>query len=104
MPSINDTKHEEAVTASWEATRGAVSGAVKWGVASALLGGIGYVVSPMYRGLTIQFKVYVLPPSILPHSGGYFTPVYTLLSLLLSYIMEVRRTWECETVAVCHGR
>ncbi|KAH6626075.1 hypothetical protein B0J18DRAFT_130709 [Chaetomium sp. MPI-SDFR-AT-0129] len=59
MPSINDTKHEEAVNASWEATRGAVSGAVKWGVASALLGGIGYVVSPMYRGLTIQFKVYL---------------------------------------------
>jgi hypothetical protein len=59
MPSINENKHEEAVDASWEATRGAVSGAVKWGIASALLGGIGYALSPVYRGLTVQFKVYV---------------------------------------------
>ena len=59
MPSINDTKHEEAVDASWEASRGAVYGAIKWGAATALLGGLGYMVSPIYRGLTIQFKVYV---------------------------------------------
>ncbi|AEO62553.1 07835718-56f3-48c9-8ece-716c96cfbe38 [Thermothielavioides terrestris] len=59
MPSINDNKHNEATDASWEATRGAVYGAVKWGVASALLGGLGYVLSPVYRGLTIQFKVYL---------------------------------------------
>ncbi|KXX75291.1 hypothetical protein MMYC01_207978 [Madurella mycetomatis] len=59
MPSINDSKHEEAVDASWEATRGAVYGAVKWGAATAMLGGLGYLVSPLYRGLTIQFKVYL---------------------------------------------
>ncbi len=59
MPSLNTTKHEEATEASWEATRGAVAGALKWGVASALLGGLGYVASPVYRGLTIQFKVFV---------------------------------------------
>ncbi|KAG7288767.1 hypothetical protein NEMBOFW57_005124 [Staphylotrichum longicolle] len=59
MPSANDTKHEEAVDASWEATRGAVSGAIKWGIGTALLGGVGYMVSPLYRGLTIQFKVYL---------------------------------------------
>ncbi|KAL2139111.1 hypothetical protein VTI28DRAFT_5742 [Corynascus sepedonium] len=59
MPSINDAKHEEAVDASWEASRGAVAGAVKWGIGSALLGAIGYAVSPVYRGLTIQFKVYL---------------------------------------------
>jgi hypothetical protein len=63
MPSINDTKHEEAAEASWEATRGAIYGAAKWGLASAVLGGVGYAVSPLYRGLTIQFKVYV-PPSL----------------------------------------
>ena len=62
MPSLNTSKHEEAEDASWEATRGAVSGAVKWGLASALLGGLGYLTSPMYRGLTIQFKVYVCSP------------------------------------------
>lgn len=65
MPSINDTKHEEAAEASWEATRGALYGAAKWGLASAVLGGVGYAVSPLYRGLTIQFKVYVPSPSCL---------------------------------------
>ncbi|KAJ4306305.1 hypothetical protein N0V88_001105 [Collariella sp. IMI 366227] len=59
MPSINESKHEEAADASWEATRGAVDGAIKWGIASAVLGGVGYAVSPVYRGLTIQFKVYI---------------------------------------------
>ncbi|KAK4103812.1 hypothetical protein N658DRAFT_504661 [Parathielavia hyrcaniae] len=59
MPSINESKHDEAADASWEATRGAVSGALKWGIASALLGGVGYALSPVYRGLTIQFKVYI---------------------------------------------
>lgn len=67
MPSINDTKHEEAVEASWEATRGAIYGAAKWGLASALIGGVGYAVSPLYRGLTIQFKVYVPLPKPHPH-------------------------------------
>jgi hypothetical protein len=60
MPSANDAKHAEASQASWEASRGAVTGALKWGLATAVLGGIGYAVSPVYRGLTIQFKVYVL--------------------------------------------
>ncbi|KAI1087540.1 hypothetical protein F5B19DRAFT_63993 [Rostrohypoxylon terebratum] len=50
----DDTKE-----AQWEATRGAAVGAVKWGAASAVLGGVGYMFSPLYRGLTIQFKVYL---------------------------------------------
>lgn len=57
MRSANETKHEEAADASWEASRGAIAGAAKWGLATAVLGGIGYAVSPVYRGLTIQFKV-----------------------------------------------
>ncbi|EAA32149.1 hypothetical protein GE21DRAFT_7726 [Neurospora crassa] len=56
---VNTRKHEEANQASWEACKGALSGAFKWGVASAMLGGLGYAVSPMYRGFTIQFKVYI---------------------------------------------
>ncbi|KAK3902607.1 hypothetical protein C8A05DRAFT_33682 [Staphylotrichum tortipilum] len=59
MPSVNDSKHDEATDASWEATRGAIAGAVKWGIGTALLGGLGYAMSPVYRGLTIQFKVYI---------------------------------------------
>lgn len=66
MPSINDAKHEEAIDASWEASRGAVAGAIKWGIGSALLGAIGYAISPIYRGLTIQFKVYVSSFPFLP--------------------------------------
>ena len=52
--SIHD---EEANAAGWEAVHGAVYGAVKYGAAFALLGGIGQAMSPIYRGLTIQFKV-----------------------------------------------
>jgi hypothetical protein len=52
--SIHD---EQANAAGWEAVRGAVYGAAKYGVATALLGGIGHAMSPIYRGLTIQFKV-----------------------------------------------
>ncbi|KAI1376584.1 hypothetical protein F4677DRAFT_82384 [Hypoxylon crocopeplum] len=50
---------EDAKEAQWEAVRGAAVGAVKWGAASAVLGGVGYVFSPLYRGLTVQFKVYL---------------------------------------------
>ena len=57
MRSHDVARHNEATEASWEAARGAVYGAVKWGAASAALGGLGYMISPIYRGLTIQFKV-----------------------------------------------
>jgi hypothetical protein len=92
MPSANDIKHDEAVDASWEATRGAVSGAIKWGIGTALLGGVGYMVSPLYRGLTIQFKVYVASLSSLSlslthtHTHTFFRGSgvsHTLLFLLL---------------------
>ncbi|KAI0995590.1 hypothetical protein K3495_g12591 [Podosphaera aphanis] len=48
----------EANEAAWEGGKGALIGASKWGLCSAALGGIGYCISPIYRGLTIQFKVY----------------------------------------------
>jgi hypothetical protein len=50
-------KQVEANEAAREAVRGGLVGAAKWGVAVALLGGIGSFVSPLYRGLTIQFKL-----------------------------------------------
>lgn len=53
----NSIHDEEANVAGWEAVRGAIYGATKYGVAMALLGGIGQAMSPLYRGLTIQFKV-----------------------------------------------
>ncbi|KUI71038.1 hypothetical protein VM1G_07203 [Cytospora mali] len=59
MRSHDAMKDEEAVNAAWEATRGAVYGAVKWGAFTGILSGIGYYTSPIYRGLTIQFKVYI---------------------------------------------
>lgn len=31
---------------------------VQWGLFSAVAGGVGYAFSPIYRGLTIQFKMY----------------------------------------------
>ncbi|KAK1835968.1 hypothetical protein QBC39DRAFT_413836 [Podospora conica] len=59
MRSHDLQRHTEATEASWEAVRGASYGAVKWGIATAMLGGLGYALSPIYRGLTIQFKVYI---------------------------------------------
>ncbi|KAI1437271.1 hypothetical protein GGR50DRAFT_93410 [Xylaria sp. CBS 124048] len=49
----------ESKQAQMEALRGAGYGAMKWGAAFAFLGGLGYVMSPVYRGLTVQFKVYI---------------------------------------------
>ncbi|KAK7995400.1 hypothetical protein PG990_014173 [Apiospora arundinis] len=49
----------DVTEAQWEATRGAAIGAAKWGAASAILGAAAYAFSPIYRGLTIQFKVYI---------------------------------------------
>ncbi|RDW70189.1 hypothetical protein BP5796_08586 [Coleophoma crateriformis] len=51
------SRDKEADEAAWEAARGAAVGAVRWGFYSAALGAIGYAISPVYRGLTIQFKV-----------------------------------------------
>ncbi|KAK7421816.1 hypothetical protein QQX98_002032 [Neonectria punicea] len=52
-------KSEEATDAAWEATKGALAGAGKWGAGVAILGVAGYFYSPLYRGTTIQFKVYL---------------------------------------------
>ncbi|KAI9786895.1 MAG: hypothetical protein M1839_005126 [Geoglossum umbratile] len=50
---------EDANAAFNEAAKGAVSGAARWGIYSALLGAAGVAFSPAYRGLTIQFKVFM---------------------------------------------
>jgi hypothetical protein len=73
-------KGEEADNAAWEATRGAIYGALKWGAVTAALGGLGYKFSPLYRGLTIQFKVYVQTTLIWPCS------LVSVLRLQNSYI------------------
>ncbi|KAK1058011.1 hypothetical protein LTR12_000022 [Friedmanniomyces endolithicus] len=51
-------RDEELNAASRAAARGAVVGAAKWGMFSAVAAGLGYAFSPMYRGLTLQFKAY----------------------------------------------
>ena len=57
MPPHNVMDSEEASDAAWEAGRGAVIGAAKWGAGAAILGAIGYAWAPVYRSTTIQFKV-----------------------------------------------
>ncbi|GAB0136595.1 O-acetylhomoserine sulfhydrylase [Epichloe bromicola] len=59
MRTHDPLKTEEAQDAAWEAGKGALVGAAKWGAGAAVLGGIGYVSSPIYRGTTVQFKVYL---------------------------------------------
>lgn len=48
---------EDAKDAAWEATRGGLYGAAKWGGVAAVLGALGHTTYPLYRGLTIQFKM-----------------------------------------------
>ena len=69
MRSHDAMKDDEAVAAAWEAAHGAGYGACKYGVACALLGAVGYAVSPVYRGLTMQFKVYASFTTPLPSLG-----------------------------------
>lgn len=57
MRSHDAMQSEEANDAAWEAAKGAVMGAAKWGAGAAVLGAAGYVWSPLYRSMTIQFKV-----------------------------------------------
>ncbi|KAF8865963.1 hypothetical protein BDZ45DRAFT_380226 [Acephala macrosclerotiorum] len=59
MHTSGGLRSEEANGAAWEGGKGALYGAVKWGAFAALLGGVGYGISPIYRGLTIQFKVFL---------------------------------------------
>ncbi|KAK3619523.1 hypothetical protein LTR56_023958 [Elasticomyces elasticus] len=52
-------RDEELNAASWAAARGAVVGAAKWGIFSAVAGGLGYAFSPLYRSFTIPFKAFL---------------------------------------------
>jgi hypothetical protein len=61
MPSTQQFKSEQEVNEAYsEALRGGVVGASKWGLVAALAGAAAFAVSPVYRGLTVQFKVYAL--------------------------------------------
>ncbi|EJP68656.1 hypothetical protein MY5147_007905 [Beauveria neobassiana] len=59
MPSYSPLKTEEANAASWESAKGAGIGAAKWGAGAAVLAAVGHFWSPIYRGTTVQFKVFV---------------------------------------------
>ncbi|KAM3417664.1 hypothetical protein BST61_g5900 [Cercospora zeina] len=53
------TRDEEINEASWVAARGAAAGAAKWGLLALAAAAAGHVFSPLYRGLTFQFKVFL---------------------------------------------
>lgn len=57
MPHWNPLYKREASEASKEAAWGGLEGALKWGAVAAVLGSIGHVSYPLYRNLTVQFKV-----------------------------------------------
>ncbi|KAL8816513.1 MAG: hypothetical protein Q9223_004495 [Gallowayella weberi] len=50
---------EEQTAAHNQALRGAVVGAAKFGIITAVIGFAGTIFSPIYRSLTIQFKVFI---------------------------------------------
>jgi hypothetical protein len=57
MRPHNAMNDEEVKEGAREGMRGAAIGGLKYGVAMLILGGIGQAMSPLYRGLTIQFKL-----------------------------------------------
>ncbi|PUU78173.1 hypothetical protein B9Z19DRAFT_101535 [Tuber borchii] len=59
MPKRLDPHEGNPDHAALEATRGAVSGAIRWGTFSLLAGVVAYLSSPIFRNLTVQFKVYL---------------------------------------------
>lgn len=78
MKSHAALRSEEAREAGREAGKGAIVGAAKWGAAFVLLSGAGFALSPIYRGLTIQFKVYVGREDALLHLlFGHSLPRFT---------------------------
>jgi hypothetical protein len=50
-------KSGEAQNAGWEAGKGGLIGAAKWGVGAAIVGVLAHLRSPLYRRMTVQFKV-----------------------------------------------
>ncbi|KAL8957100.1 MAG: hypothetical protein Q9193_005541 [Seirophora villosa] len=60
MPTLLSRRTtEEQSAANSAALRGAAVGAAKYGIASLVLAVVGTFVSPVYRNLTIQFKVFI---------------------------------------------
>ncbi|KAH6866323.1 hypothetical protein BKA58DRAFT_363553 [Alternaria rosae] len=63
------TKDDETNQAAWEAAKGALVGGTKWGAFFAVAGGVAYAFSPVYKGLTVQFKTYIQMSGMI--LGGY---------------------------------
>ena len=59
MPSLPNKTAAEISSANREAFRGGSIGAAKWGLIAVGLGVAGHFLSPIYRNLTPQFKVYL---------------------------------------------
>ncbi|PHH80352.1 hypothetical protein CDD83_3767 [Cordyceps sp. RAO-2017] len=93
MPSSHSALNsDEANDAAWEAGKGALVGAAKWGAGTAVLGAIGFVCSPVYRATTIQFKVYIQMSGML--LGGMIEADRSLRQY--EYQMKMQRRWHQE--------
>jgi len=60
----NPAKTEEAEQAHREALRGAVSGGARWGLYMIAFSAAAHLFSPIYRNLTVGFKVYIFMSGI----------------------------------------
>lgn len=59
MPLHELATEEERNAASWQGVLGGINGAARWGFYSAVIAGAAFYFSPVYRGLTLQFKIYL---------------------------------------------
>ncbi|KAL8931464.1 MAG: hypothetical protein Q9211_006944 [Gyalolechia sp. 1 TL-2023] len=86
--SSRRVSHEQAAANS-AALRGATVGAAKYGLVSLLLGVVGTFTSPIYRGLTVQFKVFLQMSGMT--LGGWIEADRRLRSYELWRLRERRR-------------
>ncbi|KAJ0294766.1 hypothetical protein COL154_000310 [Colletotrichum chrysophilum] len=57
MKSHDQMKSAEANDAAWEATRGAVVGAARWGIGAAVLGAAAWKFSPLLREYEARIRM-----------------------------------------------
>ncbi|KAF2623948.1 hypothetical protein BU25DRAFT_348858 [Macroventuria anomochaeta] len=84
-------KDAETNQAAWEAAKGAAYGGVKWGAFFAVAGGVAYAFSPLYRGLTVQFKTYI------QMSAMVFGGMIEADSRMVKYQLAVRQQKKLQT-------
>jgi hypothetical protein len=75
---------EQADRANDEAIQGGIDGGIRWFLGGVIVFGTAQIVWPMYRGLTLQFKVFVMFAGLIVGILAFFRWRYIALRLISS--------------------